>query len=84
MVGSPWFPFGPHPEASIRLLCLPHAGAGASVYRTWGKGLLPDVTVCPIQPPGRERRCGQEPFASLDYQSPRLGRKEEPWLSLRP
>lgn len=50
----------------MRLLCLPHAGAGASVYRSWGKNLSPDVTVCPVQPPGRERRSGERPFSSVE------------------
>ena len=50
----------------MRLLCLPHAGAGASVYRSWGKNLLPDVTACPVQPPGRERRSGEQPLSSVE------------------
>jgi D-alanine--poly(phosphoribitol) ligase subunit 1 len=54
--GSPWLPFGAAPEAGIRLLCLPHAGAGATVYRSWGAGSLDGVAVCPVQPPGREKR----------------------------
>jgi medium-chain acyl-[acyl-carrier-protein] hydrolase len=37
--GSPWLPFGAGGDAGIRILCLPHAGAGASVYRVWGRGL---------------------------------------------
>ncbi|WP_411089606.1 amino acid adenylation domain-containing protein [Streptomyces sp. 061-3] len=54
--GSPWLPFGAAPDAGIRLLCLPHAGAGATVYRSWGADALDGVAVCPVQPPGRERR----------------------------
>jgi medium-chain acyl-[acyl-carrier-protein] hydrolase len=53
---SLWLPFGASPDARIRLLCLPHAGAGASVYRVWRTGLPGDVGVCPVQPPGREKR----------------------------
>jgi len=50
----------------MRLLCLPHAGAGASVYRAWGRELPPSVTVCPVQPPGRERRQDELPFTSVE------------------
>lgn len=50
----------------MRLLCLPHAGAGASVYRTWGNGLPPEISVCPVQPPGRERRQNELPFTSVE------------------
>jgi medium-chain acyl-[acyl-carrier-protein] hydrolase len=62
---SPWLPFGTAPEARVRLLCLPHAGAGASVYRAWGAGFSDVVGVCPVQPPGREKRRGEEPFTHV-------------------
>jgi medium-chain acyl-[acyl-carrier-protein] hydrolase len=62
---SPWLPFGTAPEARVRLLCLPHAGAGASVYRAWGAGFSDVVGVCPVQPPGREKRRGEEPFTDV-------------------
>lgn len=52
----PWLPYGTAPDAGIRLLCLPHAGAGATVYRSWGAGSPDGVAVCPVQPPGREAR----------------------------
>jgi medium-chain acyl-[acyl-carrier-protein] hydrolase len=59
---SPWLPFGMAPAAGIRLLCLPHAGAGASVYRAWGAGFAPWLGVCPVQPPGREKRRREPPL----------------------
>ena len=58
---SSWLPFGADPDARIRLVCFPHAGAGASVYRFWGKGLPAEIAVCPVQPPGREKRRGEPP-----------------------
>jgi surfactin synthase thioesterase subunit len=60
-----WLPFGTHPDAGCRLLCLPHAGAGASVYRTWGSGLAPGIRACPVQPPGRERRRHEPPLTTV-------------------
>jgi medium-chain acyl-[acyl-carrier-protein] hydrolase len=42
--------------AAFRLFCLPYSGAGASVYRTWGTALAPNVEVVAIQLPGRESR----------------------------
>jgi medium-chain acyl-[acyl-carrier-protein] hydrolase len=53
---SPWLPFGGRPDAAIRLICLPHAGAGASVYRAWGASLPDGIAACPVQMPGREQR----------------------------
>jgi medium-chain acyl-[acyl-carrier-protein] hydrolase len=61
---SPWLPFGTPGEAPVRLLCLPHAGAGASIYRTWGLGLPPSIAACPVQPPGREKRRSEPPLTS--------------------
>lgn len=44
------------PPARIRLVCLPHAGGGATGYRSWAP-LLPDaVELVAIQYPGREDR----------------------------
>lgn len=52
----------PRPGAVLRLLCIPHAGAGASVYRGWADALPPQVEVCPVQLPGRENRMMERPF----------------------
>ncbi|KAA9373317.1 thioesterase [Microbispora cellulosiformans] len=62
MAKHPWFPFGTGPEAPVRLLTLPHAGAGAAVFRAWARGMPEEVAVCPVQPPGREGRSGEAPF----------------------
>ncbi|WP_063803475.1 thioesterase II family protein [Streptomyces silvensis] len=40
----------------IRLVCFPHAGAGASVYRPWITALAPEVEVLPLVLPGRDSR----------------------------
>lgn len=36
------------------IMCLPHAGAGASVYRPWRDHPFESIRVAPIQLPGRE------------------------------
>ncbi len=46
----------PNPTARLRLFCLPFAGGGASVFRSWARALPPTIEVCPIQLPGRENR----------------------------
>jgi medium-chain acyl-[acyl-carrier-protein] hydrolase len=69
---SPWFPFGTGADAAVRLLCLPHAGAGASVYRAWGLGLPSSVAAVPVQPPGRERRLPEQPLRSAGEIARRL------------
>lgn len=62
---NPWFPLGIPTDAKYRLLCLPHAGAGASYFGRWGKGLPPDIKACPVQAPGRERRNREQPFTAV-------------------
>ena len=52
----------PQPDAALRLFCLPFAGGGASIYRTWGKLLGSTVEVCPVQLPGRENRFSEPAF----------------------
>jgi surfactin synthase thioesterase subunit len=53
-------------------LCLPHAGAGAGVYRDWGRGLPTSIAACPVQPPGREKRLAERPMTSVEEISRRL------------
>jgi len=49
----------PQPQARLRLVCFPYAGGGASIYRTWPKGLSTEVEVWAIQLPGREARLNE-------------------------
>jgi len=40
----------------LRLFCFPYAGGGARTFRDWADKLAPDLEVCAVQLPGRERR----------------------------
>ncbi|MFI0822576.1 thioesterase II family protein [Streptomyces sp. NPDC021098] len=68
----------PLPEARIRLLCLPHAGGGATVFRAWRQRLEPEIEVVPIRLPGRESRFGERPYKRLDDLLPPLLRDVTP------
>ena len=46
----------PNPTARLRLFCVPYAGGGDAVFRTWWQGLPADVEVCAIRLPGRDLR----------------------------
>lgn len=62
----------PRPEALVQLLCLPHAGAGASAYSSW-PGELPEADVLLAQLPGRERRIGEPIPDDLGQMADELG-----------
>lgn len=56
----------PAPQARVRIVCLPAAGAGAAAYLDWPGLLDPDVEVWCAQLPGRERRFGEPALSSAD------------------
>ncbi len=47
------------------LACLPFAGSGAGFFREWEKLGIPDVTLLPVQLPGREERFLDDPFTDV-------------------
>jgi surfactin synthase thioesterase subunit/GNAT superfamily N-acetyltransferase len=51
------------PQAPIQLVCLPSAGSGASMFRSWPAVFGADADILVVQPPGRENR-GTEPAAA--------------------
>jgi medium-chain acyl-[acyl-carrier-protein] hydrolase len=53
-------------EPTLRLFCLPYAGGGASIYRTWSRVLPPEIEVRPIQLPGRGKRFREPPMRRLE------------------
>ncbi|MFF7802685.1 thioesterase II family protein [Streptomyces olivaceus] len=55
-------PFGAPPTTVPRLFCFPSAGASAAAYAPWRTLVPQDVTVCPVQPPGRAERFREAPY----------------------
>lgn len=53
------------PEARLRLICFPAAGASPAMYRSWARALSPDFEVCPVVLPGRDRRLREAPKRSM-------------------
>lgn len=54
----------PRPMASLRLICIPHAGAGALTFRPWMALLPAHVEVYAVQLPGREDRIRESPLVA--------------------
>lgn len=63
---QPWFDCAPCEAPRVRLFCLPYAGAGSSIFRSWPGEVLNGIQVCGIQLPGREDRLGEPAFTRLD------------------
>ncbi|MFF1696434.1 thioesterase II family protein [Streptomyces sp. NPDC058257] len=54
----------PRPHAALRLVCLPHAGGGPSVFRNWPMSLPAHVELVTVRLPGRESRIRERPYTS--------------------
>lgn len=52
-------------STGIRLYCLPYGGGSASVYKTWQSAFSDDISVIPIQLPGRQDRIHERPIESM-------------------
>jgi medium-chain acyl-[acyl-carrier-protein] hydrolase len=52
-------------SSKLQLICIPHAGAGASAYRLWADALLPDVGIHVVQLAGREARIRETPLDDI-------------------
>jgi medium-chain acyl-[acyl-carrier-protein] hydrolase len=50
----------------MRLFCFPHAGSGASIFRSWADVIPSEVQVCSIQLPGRECRMREKAYTRIE------------------
>ena len=66
---SPWIVRrAPRDRAALRLFLLPHAGAGAVIYRDWPAAFPDAIDVCAIEPPGRfARRHEPQPKDAVQF-----------------
>jgi medium-chain acyl-[acyl-carrier-protein] hydrolase len=67
-------------DPRLRLICLPYAGGGSRIYRTWPDRLPADIEVFSVQLPGREARMGEEPIADFEALMDHLSKAIEPLL----
>jgi medium-chain acyl-[acyl-carrier-protein] hydrolase len=66
--------------APVRLLCFPHAGAGASSFNGWSRLLPPEIGLVKVQLPGREDNLALPPFTQMSELLPPLLHQVEPVL----
>jgi medium-chain acyl-[acyl-carrier-protein] hydrolase len=74
-----WLPYRPRAAAPrLRLVALPYAGGGATVFRQWPDALPPDVELCAVQLPGRETRFNERGYVRMADLIPDLATALEP------
>lgn len=66
MFTSAWFPpLDPAATHKPLLFCVPFAGGGAGIFKTW-PAAMPHLQVVPVQLPGRERRLREPAYDRMD------------------
>lgn len=70
-------------EGGMRLFCVPYAGGGPSMFRTWPAHVSPDVEIWSIHLPGRETRVNEPAIGDLPRLIHALGDAIEPCLDRR-
>lgn len=68
------------PSNAVRLFCFPHAGGGASVFRSWTTELAPDIDVYAVQLPGREGHWREPAVTRISALIPALSEALRPFL----
>lgn len=58
---TPWLR-DDRPDAALKLVCLPHAGGGASSFTRWLNLFPPQISAVRVQLPGREDAASQPPL----------------------
>jgi medium-chain acyl-[acyl-carrier-protein] hydrolase len=62
----PWeVVFHRRPQAALRLVCIPYAGAGPALFRSWSVRLPEQIEVVGIELPGRESSWRAEPLTRV-------------------
>jgi len=78
---DPWIRrFHPVPDATTRLVCLPHAGGSAPFFFPVSKAMSPSVDVLAIQYPGRQDRRGEPCVNDLNELADLVTERLQPWL----
>jgi surfactin synthase thioesterase subunit len=66
MDSTAWLIRLPCSTPRVQLLCLHHAGGGASGFLPWKAHLSPDIELCAVQLPGRGTRMQEPPVREFD------------------
>jgi len=80
---SPWIARRvPRENASLRLFCFPHAGAGSVIFKDWYADFPAHVEVCAIEPPGRLARRSEPLIRTMSEFAAALEVALDPYLDM--
>ncbi|MBB4689448.1 thioesterase II family protein [Amycolatopsis jiangsuensis] len=74
--------YHPADDALVRLVCLPHAGGGASFFHSLSKEVAPAADVTVVQYPGRQDRLSEPPLLTVRELADGATQALLPWLDL--
>ncbi len=74
--------FHPAPTATVRLVCLPHAGGSASYFFPVSRALSASVEVLAVQYPGRQDRRTERPVDDACELADVIAAELQPWTDL--
>lgn len=78
---DPWLVnLRPNPDAVLRLFCIPYAGGGVPVFRSWIQRLPEEIEVWVPQLPGRGVRLREPVYTQLDRLVQDFGLAVKPYL----
>lgn len=67
-------------DNGYKLICIPYAGSGASVYARWQKEIGKEIEILPVQLPGRENRMSEECILSCKEAAEKIGKELFPYV----
>lgn len=79
---NPWLQRLSPKAGRVRLLCFPHAGGTAAVYRSWPAALSEHVEVHAVQLPGRANRFSEAPLRAIPQMADEIVAALGSWLSM--
>ena len=85
MAQGAWLqPATARPDAALRVLLIPYAGAGAAAFHPWLRLMPADVAAQCVQLPGRQERLAEPALTSIDAAVEALARRVRDSLDGRP
>ncbi|PIE44830.1 MAG: hypothetical protein CSA45_05225 [Gammaproteobacteria bacterium] len=79
---SPWITcYAPRPDATMRLICIPHGGGGPQSYKEWAEELPEHIEVLALSFPGRGSRRAEAAIHSMVQLANEVTEALKPYLN---